>query len=135
MKKIKSRTGRILSLDEESGQVWVSGDKESSYVCIGELVNNIGNPNHAYGVEPKYQKKYYCIDARWLKYADKLKIKSLRLLNTRETKTESGQKLLVTYGYIKNSKFESLLKTRKQKENDYQPVILLKYSDMKIKGE
>lgn len=135
MTKITSSTGRTLSVDKKSHQVWVSGDKENSFCCIGELVNKIGNPNRAYGVEPIQQKKYYPIDNRWLRYAKKLHISKLRLLLSKERRTSNGQKLLISYGYIRRERFSYLLKHRKKCSNEFQSIILLKYSDMKIKGE
>lgn len=134
-RKIVGKDGRTISLHPD-GQIWVSEEGDRSFSSPAFVVHGYCNTYKLYGVEAKYEKKYYPVHPEILKYARKFRIKFLRV---HEQYIEDGRKgpiHKVRYGYVPRKKFEYLRKHRKTVLRFGQrKVLLLKQTDMKWQEE
>jgi hypothetical protein len=131
VKKIISSDGSFIDLQED-GQIWVSGANDRSVSSPGYVYNGVLNVYSLLGVEQKY-KDYYAVEVKVIKHAKRLGIKKLRAVHSTIEDTDQGKLVVVKYGYVKQSKFDSLLKKRKIVPCFSRSAMLLKHSDMKWK--
>ena|SRR5271157_3974664 len=134
-KKISSHDGAYVNLDKD-GQVWVSEGDTAKFSSPGFLKNGYFNAYHLLGVEKKYE-KYYPVDYKILKYADRLGIEHLRFALYKVVDTDRGGIQKVKFGYVDSSEFNHLRKRRKKTERygNGRRLVLLKKSDMSIERE
>lgn len=131
-KKIKSHDGSFIDLQKD-GQIWISnGKKNDSFSSCGWVVNRACNVYKILGLDIKYR-KYFPVHKKILKFADKFKIRKLRLILTEEYKVKYGTKLVTKYGYINRSNFKRLLDKRRIIASNNGSVVLLKLSDAEWK--
>ena len=135
MKKIVSRDGSYIVLHDD-GQIWVSMGDITKVSSPGYVTNHACTCYTLLGVDPRYN-KYFAVDYKLVRFADRLKIRKLRLVRSSVKKVKYGQKLVVAYGYIDSTKFPYLMKRRKRRfrSGGVQEVLLLKYSDAKWRDE
>lgn len=132
MKKIVSRDGTTTQLQDD-GQIWVEHEK-GSFSSPGYVVNGTCNIFKLFGVAQKYD-KYFPVDEKILKYADKFGVKQLRMGFHEIKKTKVGDKLIVSYGYIKRSSFDHLQEQRRLTSWGTRQARLLKKSDFDLKED
>lgn len=123
----------------KSGFIWFRENKKGTNVFIlniGKIVNKVCNTGHLYGTSISTKDDIYPVDKALLRFANQLHIRKLRLELTKRMQTDVGERLIVRYGYLDRSKFESLLSKRKEKIyglNGFRRCLLLKKSDFTFK--
>jgi len=133
-KKIVSKDKSIISLDKVSGQIWASNDNERSFFSCGTVVNGACNVHKICSIPDKY-KDYFPVSTKLLRFAERFGIRKLRLISHDSKLVKYGWKICQSYGYVSSSRFDSLLRKRKQIEVHSHKIILLKRSDAKWKDE
>ena len=132
IKKIVSKDGSYIDLQKD-GQIWVSQDGRT-FSSPAYVRNGVVNVYSLLGVERKYE-DYFAVEERILKHAKRLGINKLRAFKQSLKETEEGFVVTIQYGYLKASKFDSLLKKRKIVPCFSRTAVLLKYTDLKWTDE
>lgn len=133
--KIVSKDKSTISIHfEGKGQIWASNDNEKSFFSCGSVQNGACNVHKVLGI-PKIYDDYFPVSVKILRFAKKFKIKQLRLILHKAQLVKYGWKTSESYGYITRSKFERLLRKRKQIEVHDHKIILLKKSDAEWRDE
>ena len=131
MKKIVSKDGSFITL-HENGQLWISTDNGRSFSSCGTVIHEACNVHKA-SLDPKYD-KYFPVNVKLMRFAKKFGIKQLRLISHDSVLVKYGWKMCQSYGYVSYSKFERLLRKRKQVDG-HSKVVLLKRSDAVWRSE
>lgn len=135
-RSIKRSDGTKINLNKD-GNIWLLLDHTGG-PCLGTIHSGICTTYWNHGLDNETYKKFLPIDRLLLKYGRKLHIRKIRVEDTKRVETDFGPKLIVKYAYIRQDKFESLLKKRKQKPlgaGNVRKVVLIKRSDFEFKDE
>jgi hypothetical protein len=132
-KKIVSKNGSFMS-GEPNGQLWISHDNGKSFSMVGTIYNGHCNIHKLQSLPDKYN-DYFPVYLKLLRFADRFKIKKLRLIRITQKLVEAGWTAETKYGYVDKKKFEYLMKNRKNKQMGENVVVLLKEKDAEWKEQ
>ena len=140
MIQIRMKSGAVLDLLPSSkvpgdmangGSLWQAADGKNFTGC-GYIHNGIWNFTH---VDVTWSRGGYAVSKAILTFAKRLGIKKLRIEIVYHKLTLNGFKYWHRYGYVASSKFGRLAKKRKTVEGSCGRCVLLKKSDLVMKGE
>lgn len=136
-KKIVSKDKSFVSMNEH-GQMWISTDNGRSFIHCGSMHHGFCNIHRIHCqkslLDTEYV-NYFPVHFKVLRFADRLGIKKLRLIDPDSKLLDHGWIQESKYGYVRKEKFDHLMKHRKQIDVRDSKVLLLKDSDIDWKKE
>lgn len=129
---IKRKDGTKINLNGD-GNIWHVQDKTGGPL-LGQIFHHICNVLHIHGFDEQnlQSRKLIPINYLLLKYAGKLRIKSIRTQFAYMVDSRVGPVLKVKYGYLPSDKFKYFLTHRSIKEvprTEKTRAVMLKKSD------